>query len=221
MAPVASPYEILGVDPDASEDDLVDAYRRRVKEAHPDQGGSAEEFQTVKTAYERIRNGDGRAELDSGANSSPESGVDADPEPPEYRVEYLNYEVLDDHGWSLDDDDLFEKADAAGLDRVDHGEITVESDESLLEAAENSGRAWPFACRGGACSNCAVAVIEGEIPPPTSHVLTQEMIDRGIRLSCITSPVTTDTKVVYNVKHLPEVEELLLSASRFERAHTD
>ncbi|MFB6354176.1 MAG: ferredoxin, partial [Halobacteriales archaeon] len=25
-------------------------------------------------------------------------------------VEYLNYEVLDDHGWSLEDDDLFEKA---------------------------------------------------------------------------------------------------------------
>jgi len=24
-------------------------------------------------------------------------------------VEYLNYEVLDDHGWSMDDDDLFER----------------------------------------------------------------------------------------------------------------
>ena len=23
-------------------------------------------------------------------------------------VEYLNYEVLDDHGWSMDDDDLFD-----------------------------------------------------------------------------------------------------------------
>ncbi|HMB50830.1 ferredoxin Fer [Natronoarchaeum rubrum] len=217
---MASPYEILGVDPDASEDELVDAYRQRVKEAHPDQGGSAQEFQTVKTAYERIQNGDGRADLDA-ESADAEPSVDAEPEPPEHRVEYLNYEVLDDHGWSIDDDDLFEKAEAADLTRSDHGEITVDPGESLLEAAENSGRAWPFACRGGACSNCAVAVIEGEIPPPTSHVLTQEMLDRGIRLSCITSPITTDTKVVYNVKHLPEVEELLLSASRFERAHTD
>ena len=31
-------------------------------------------------------------------------------------VEYLNYETLDDQGWDLDDDDVFEKADGAGLD---------------------------------------------------------------------------------------------------------
>ncbi|MFB6193450.1 MAG: ferredoxin, partial [Halobaculum sp.] len=31
-------------------------------------------------------------------------------------VEYLNYEVLDDHGWEMEDDDLFEKAADAGLD---------------------------------------------------------------------------------------------------------
>ncbi|MDY7081629.1 MAG: ferredoxin, partial [Halobacteria archaeon] len=30
-------------------------------------------------------------------------------------VKYLNYEVLDDHGWSMDDDDLFEKAADADL----------------------------------------------------------------------------------------------------------
>ena len=215
---MASPYEILGVDPGADEEAIDDAYRRRVKEVHPDQGGSVREFQTVKTAYERIKEGRGHRDLEHG----PRQASDGDPERPRttYRVEYLNYEVLDDHGWSLDDDDLFEKAAAVDLEEVDHGEIEVDPDESLLEAAESDGLAWPFACRGGACSNCAVAVVDGEIPPPTSHVLSAEMIDRGIRLSCITAPVSDDAKVVYNVKHLPEVEELLLSASRFERAHS-
>lgn len=214
---MASPYEILDVDPDASEDELVDAYRRRVKETHPDQGGSVREFRIVQAAYERIQDGRGRAELDT----EPEVDSESEPDPEEFRVEYLNYEALGDHGWDIGDDDLFERASGADLDEVDYGEIVVEPGESLLEAAEEHGLAWPFACRGGACSNCAVAVIDGEIPPPTSHVLTSEMIERGIRLSCITAPVTSDTRVVYNVKHLPGVEELLLPASRFERAHSD
>lgn len=207
-----SPYDVLGIDSDADEEEITRAYRRLVKEVHPDQDGSAREFQLVNEAYEQLRSGDDRDER----------ALDGDPHREQrresLRVEYLDYEVLDDHGWDLDGDP-FETAAAADLDPEDHGEITVEPDETLLEAAENSGLVWPFACRGGACSNCAVAVIEGEIPPPTSHVLPPNLIDRGIRLSCITAPISDDAKVVYNVKHLPEVEELLLSDSRFKRKH--
>jgi hypothetical protein len=53
------------------------------------------------------------------------------------------------------------------------------------------------------------------------HILPEEMIEKGIRLSCLAAPVTDDTQVVYNVKHMPGVEELLLSPSRFEKAHSD
>jgi ferredoxin len=208
---VDSPFEILGVDPDANDEEIVRAYRERVIEAHPDQGGSRREFRAVKTAYEQIKSGDER---------DIEREPDEDDEQPGSEVEYLNYEVLDDYGWDIDDGDLFENASEADLDATDHGHFVVKPDESLLEAAEDRGFAWPFACRGGACTNCAVAVKEGEMPPPASHVLPPEMIDRGIRLSCMTAP-TTDAKIVYNVKHLPEVAELLLPASRFERASTD
>ena len=48
------PFEVLGVDPDASDADIDEAYRRRVMQTHPDQGGSARAFQRVKDAYERI-----------------------------------------------------------------------------------------------------------------------------------------------------------------------
>ena len=220
---MASPYEILGVDPDAEEAEIVDAYRERVKETHPDQGGSTEAFLAVKTAFERIENGwepgDAVPESDVAGDADVETtDVDEPAEPPEpegVRVEYLNYEVMADRLWELTDDDLFEKAADGGLDPEDYGEFYVRESESLLEAAERQGYAWPFACRGGACTNCAVAVVEGGMPSPSSHILPKELHDRGIRLSCIVAP-ETDARIVYNVKNLPAVQDLLLPASRFE-----
>ncbi|MFB6082977.1 MAG: ferredoxin Fer [Halorientalis sp.] len=219
-----SPFDVLGIEPDADDATIREAYRQRVKEAHPDRGGSTREFQRVKEAYEKIENGwepDDRPE--PGAPRPGRSGSsreDTTPEPEGTRVEYLDYEVLGDYGWELTDEDLFEKAADAGLDESEYGDLRVDPSQSLLEAAEDDGHAWPFACRGGACTNCAVAVVDGEMPTPTNHILPQEMLDRGIRLSCISSPVSDDAKIVFNVKHLPGVNELLLPASRFEGAST-
>lgn len=241
---MASPFDVLGVDPDADDAAIKAAYRERVLEAHPDHGGSPEEFNAVREAYEELKAGAaagaGEIELDetdtngsdaddgaatdsagtTSAGTTGDTGGSAGGRSTSdgATVEYLNYQALVDEGWGLDDDDLFEKAADAGLDPSDYGRILVKPDESLLEAAENRGFAWPYACRGGACTNCAVAVVEGEMPMPTSHVLPQELIDRGIRLSCISGPTTDDMKVVYNVKHLPGVDELLLPPSRFEKA---
>jgi ferredoxin len=222
-SPVDSPYEVLGVDPEADEDAVVEAYRERVKEAHPDHGGTQAEFQAVRTAYERIKAGD----AEGGGTSGIERGPSDDEQSDERRhqesthVEYLNYTVLDDHGWELGDDDLFERAAGADLDSVDYGDFWVRPDESLLEAAERCGYAWPFACRGGACTNCAVMVVEGDIPTPPWQILPKELIDRGIRLSCNAAPVTDEAKIIYNVKHLPGVDELRLPASRFQKARSD
>ncbi|AYG05436.1 J domain-containing protein [Gryllotalpicola protaetiae] len=57
----ASPYEVLGVDARASEDELKRAYRRRLRETHPDTGGSAAEFRAVQEAWERIGTPEARA----------------------------------------------------------------------------------------------------------------------------------------------------------------
>jgi len=228
---VESPFEVLGIDPDAAESTIIEAYRRRVKEAHPDHGGSEEEFHAVRTAYERIRAGhdpsEGGREVGAARGETRYREVrrqedeDQDDDPEVVRVEYLDYDVLEDHGWYLTDEDLFEKAADAGLAPEDHGRLVVEEGETLLEAAENRGFAWPFACRGGACTNCAVAVLEGEMPTPPGHILPTELAEQGIRLACISSPVSSDSRIVYNVKHLPGVEELVLPASRFERAHSN
>ncbi|MFB9805552.1 ferredoxin Fer [Haladaptatus pallidirubidus] len=209
-----SPFDILGIDADADDAEIVAAYRQRVKEAHPDVGGTAREFQRIKAAYERIQAGYGTEEYD-------EESVEEPPGRQKPEVEFLNYEILDDYGWEIDDDDLFRKAAAVGLDPEDYGRFQVESNESLLEAAENRGFEWPFACRGGACANCAVAVVGGETEMFSNHVLSSEMTDRGFRLSCICEPATDDMQVIYNVKHLPGLDELRLPPQQFGQASSD
>ena len=209
------PFEVLGVDPDAGDADIDEAYRRRVMQTHPDQGGSARAFQRVKDAYERILAMENGEAADRDDAETADHHHDAGS-----RVEYLNYEVIADRGWSIDDDDLFAIAADADLDSEDYGEFLVDPGETLLEAAENRGFAWPYACRGGACANCAVAVVEGEMTVPIDHVLSTEMTERGIQLSCIGAPATAEMKVVYNVKHMPELDELRLPAYRFERTRS-
>ncbi|MFC6613964.1 ferredoxin Fer [Halopenitus salinus] len=238
---MASPYEVLGVDPDADDGEIERAYRRRVLETHPDHGGSAEAFQDVKTAYEAVLAGEGddesllesgegssgsdgnrsrKASSGSGSQAGGENGNDdgGESEPVGATVEYLDYEVLADRGWSLDDENLFDRAADADLSSADHGRFLAEPDETLLEAAEKRGFAWPYACRGGACANCAVAVIEGELSIPVNHVLPDEMTERGIRLSCVAEIVSDELRVVYNLKHLPKLEELRLPSDPFDRS---
>ncbi|WP_101296952.1 ferredoxin Fer [Halegenticoccus soli] len=209
-----SPFDVLGIDSDADDAEIKQAYRQRVKQAHPDHGGSQKEFRLVRAAYEEIRTGDRNGKY----ADDPES-VEEQRRREGLQVEYVNYEVLEEYGWDLDDEDLFEKASAAGLDPADHGRILVRPRESLLEAAENRGFAWPYACRGGACANCAVAVVEGEAETYIDNVLPPEMIERGVRLSCISAPITENMKVVYNVKNMPYLDELRLPPDRFDRAY--
>jgi ferredoxin len=220
-----SPFEVLGIEPGADEETVERAYRQRIKEAHPDHGGSQEAFRRVRRAYEAIQNGDvdEDAESEPGAASAPEPEptVEKPPEERPSRVEYLDYEVLADFGWSVTDDDLFEKAADADLDTRDYGRFLVEPGEILLEAAEERGFTWPFACRGGACANCAVKVVEGELSQPVDHILPPELVDRDIRLSCVGEPITETLRIVYNVKHLPELEELRLPPGPFKRAKAD
>ena len=230
-AGVESPFDVLSVDPDADSEEIKEAYRERVKDAHPDHGGSAREFQLVRAAYEEIK--DGEAAVDGEDRAAEQSDermgstgasdeAEAEPERQERsRVEYLNYEVLDDHGWDLDDDGLFEVAADGGLDREDYGQFWVRPRESLLEAAERHGFAWPFACRGGACANCAIIVLEGEVQTRVDHVLPPEMLEKGFQLSCNGMPMTDELQILYNVKYISELEDLLLPPRPFEQAHDD
>ena len=51
----STPYEILGVTPGAPMDEVKAAWRRLVREHHPDRGGDRERFELVQLAYDAIR----------------------------------------------------------------------------------------------------------------------------------------------------------------------
>ena len=213
---MASPYDILEIDSDADADEIKAAYRQRVKQTHPDLGGSEAAFKRVERAYEQLTEADPDKRVDHA-----DVVADEEPEPEDEptEVEYLNYEVLDDYGWALEDDDLFEKAAAADLPPVDYGFFEVEDDETLLEAAERNGFAWPYACRGGACANCAVSVCEGDLSQLVDHILSDTFLDEGIRLSCNGAPITDSMQVVYNLKQRQDLDDLRLPPDRFEKAN--
>ena len=212
------PFSVLGIEPDADSATIKRAYRQRAKETHPDRGGSETEFKQVKDAYEMIESGEIDDETEDFLDNLEQ---DSTPEQTQTTVTYLNYEVLSDRGWSLTDDDLFAKASTADLDHVDYGRFTVDPDQTLLGAAEECGYAWPFACRGGACANCAVAILKGEISQLVDHILSDELTDEGIRLSCNGTPLSEELHVVYNLKQRSDLDDLKLPADRFKKAQAD
>jgi curved DNA-binding protein CbpA len=57
-------YEVLGISPDASNDQVRAAYRTKVKEVHPDAGGSNQAFSEVVIAYEILIDEDRRKQFD-------------------------------------------------------------------------------------------------------------------------------------------------------------
>lgn len=62
-------YKILGLERDATPDQIKKAYRNLAKTHHPDVGGNEEEFKKISTAYEVLSDEQKRANYDNGGNN--------------------------------------------------------------------------------------------------------------------------------------------------------
>ena len=68
-------YEDLGVSEDASEQEIKKAYKRRAAKAHPDKGGTDEEFRKVSHAYAILRDPQRKLAYDETGDEGREGGL--------------------------------------------------------------------------------------------------------------------------------------------------
>ncbi len=72
-------YDILGVDKDASSEEIKKAYRRLAKKYHPDlnrDGGSEDKFKRISEAYEVLSDSNKRAQYDQFGHAGPDQRFD-------------------------------------------------------------------------------------------------------------------------------------------------
>lgn len=70
-------YDILDIAPDADNDTVRAAYRRKAQQTHPDrEGGDEDAFKAVNEAYETLIDGERRAYYDATGRSQKPKGLD-------------------------------------------------------------------------------------------------------------------------------------------------
>lgn len=73
------------------------------------------------------------------------------------------------------------------LDDEQH-KVTLNPQETILEAGERIGIDPPFSCQSGVCTTCRAKVLQGEVEMENNFGLGEDEVEEGYVLTCICTP---------------------------------
>ena len=68
--------------------------------------------------------------------------------------------------------------------------ITIQNDQTILDAALAKDIEVPYSCQGGVCSSCICKIKEGSAEMKQNSVLTDKEVKEGFVLSCMAVPTS-------------------------------
>ena len=80
------------------------------------------------------------------------------------------------------------------LDGKEH-EVQVPSNRYILDAALDQGLDMPFSCQSGMCTACRCKVLSGEVKMEEDEGLSEEEVNEGYILTCVSKPLTSGTEI--------------------------